>query len=57
VQAVRRAEGNRRPGGIKTQNSVVKDFEVKHVFPLVLLSRSHSFLLRNGKRWRLSRGK
>ncbi|KAF7371838.1 hypothetical protein MVEN_00040600 [Mycena venus] len=26
-QAVRRAEGNRRAGGIKTQNSVVKDFE------------------------------
>jgi hypothetical protein len=28
VRAVRRAEGNRRIGGIRTQNAVVKDFNV-----------------------------
>jgi hypothetical protein len=28
VQAVRRAEGNRRIGGIRTQKAVVKDFNV-----------------------------
>ncbi|KAF7371837.1 hypothetical protein MVEN_00040500 [Mycena venus] len=34
VQAVRRAEGNRCASGIKTQNSVVKDFEVKSCIPI-----------------------
>jgi hypothetical protein len=28
VRAVRRAEGHRRIGGIRTQNAVVKDFDV-----------------------------